>query len=339
MVPACTNSGTFCVIDALTSPHLKTAFKEAVAPSAGTNRPATVTVGGRITVKAPIININGVVQSGRDRYEVVLGNDARDLANSFPRFSGRHVIDVPSTRNSGFRVTYDTALGRFELTEIATRGGSIELYGTVASTGAGELRILGGFPVVLVTNTTGKELVAPRHGPLAARRRPAAHPRHAAGLPASVPGNPGAAVQAGTRVGEAYTSLYQWTEGGVRLTTDNGLGAATAFYDQRVNKLVAGIPTDVFALPTYQPNGSLRYGWMSLVQIAHKKYKRFSSTSLFGISWLTFDRSISSWDRIEVTGQPRIPSPGGSYFYTATSGADTAYTYSRTQYSTGRKRT
>src|SRR5690606_27256051 len=119
----------------------------------------------RIYIRAPYINLNGVIQSGYDDYTLVIGGTTpqgaalvTQAAGLSPN-SGTHELTAVEAKRNGFTVSYDTGAERFIVSEIAARGGNVELHGTVLNTGGGAIRLLGGYPDVKIDNRSGKDLV------------------------------------------------------------------------------------------------------------------------------------------------------------------------------------
>jgi hypothetical protein len=119
--------------------------------------------GDRIHIEAEYININGIVQSGREAYTLNLG-DAALAEAAFRSINRSGLVHLPTTsrNNPGFAVYWDVAQQRFVVDELKVSGGYIELFGHVLSTGAGEIKVLGGYGEITVNNTTSADLVLRR---------------------------------------------------------------------------------------------------------------------------------------------------------------------------------
>ena len=118
--------------------------------------------GDRIHIEAEFINVNGIMQSGRADYTLTLNNNALSEATSKMNAgqSGRLYLETASAQNPGFSVFYNTVEKRFEVDELKTGGGYIELFGHVlnTSTNTGLINVLGGYSTITINNETSQEV-------------------------------------------------------------------------------------------------------------------------------------------------------------------------------------
>jgi hypothetical protein len=128
----------------------------------------------KIFINAEYININGLIQSGKADYNLTLGGAiAAEIAGLNPAQTQTAVlspsfgIDPDGIPNSGdeygdFIVKFDPVKDQIIIDEMRVSGGLIELTGHILNTGAGEIRVLGGYGNINVVNTTPYDLVLNR---------------------------------------------------------------------------------------------------------------------------------------------------------------------------------
>jgi hypothetical protein len=263
--------------------------------------------GDRIHIEAEYININGIVQSGRDAYTLSLGPAAlAEAAQLSVNRSGLVHLPTTSRNNPGFAVYWDVAQQRFVVDELKVSGGYIELFGHVLSTGAGEIKVLGGYGEITVNNTTTADLVL---------RRLDVSQRGGGTLLIvdKAGGSPDVGTKATVSSGIPYVTLYQWTPTGLFVTTNNGTN--------EVSTTIVGYTS------TYDPAATWRYGWSTVVVQDVVKYKYEEKESWLG--FIPVDYTIDQWDSIVVQGQPTYGG-SGPYYYRVTTDptlANAAYTY------------
>ncbi|BCS96179.1 hypothetical protein DSLASN_18110 [Desulfoluna limicola] len=270
--------------------------------------------GDRIHIDAEYININGIMQSGRDSYVLDIDDAAyaEARAEMAQGKSGPIYLKETSAANPGFSVYFNSATQQFEVSELKTSGGYIELFGNILNTGTGEIRLLGGYASVEINNTTDFDLVVNRLDVSQRGKGTLIIQDKANGAPVV------SGIDADTT--DSYTSLYQWTEDGVLLTT-NGSS----------NPSHTGTETIIGYSSSYQPNELLRYGWTTVVEQNKIKKEYTKSGSWLGAVPDIFQDADFEWDSIEVQGTPHY-SGSGPYYYFATEGsaeADADYTYNQ----------
>ncbi|MGB8167439.1 MAG: hypothetical protein WCF18_08100, partial [Chthoniobacteraceae bacterium] len=310
---------------------LQEAYQSFLSPTTSYN-----VFGDRIHIEAQDLNVNGIIQSGRDSYTLSINSAALSEATTLigSGHAGRIYLENTSNKNPGFSVFFNTNEDRFEVDELKAGGGHVELFGQVHNTGAGEIRVLGGYASATINNTTSKNVyvqsldVSQRGGGTLVIND------KASGTPTVGTGNTIDTV-ATTGSNQNYTSIYQWNPTGVTLTTN---GASSNTVHEGVVTSLSGYNS------TYQPAAGWRYGWTTVVDQNVIKKKHTKSGSWAGFVPDVFQSDEISWDSIEVNGTPHYAGSGPFYykFTTAagdTSGATTAtqdYSYKQTTVTTGR---
>ncbi len=115
-----------------------------------------------IRIDADIININGKIQSGRDNYDLTLGNAITAQINEIYRTGRSGVIKLSTGANQDFAVYFDTATNRIEVQELVVSGGLIEMTGQMVNTGNGRIDVFGGYAQVFITNSTAFDVALHR---------------------------------------------------------------------------------------------------------------------------------------------------------------------------------
>ena len=134
--------------------------------------PGTWIVGGSVYISASAINVNGLVQSGYDKYYATLAADALDNLSQYTQtevVGGTKMYKL----NDGNKAVYNDATGMFDylvqlyynpedknvvVADINTDGGIINLTGKIASTGNGNLVAADGGSDIEVTNNTSHDM-------------------------------------------------------------------------------------------------------------------------------------------------------------------------------------
>ena len=268
--------------------------------------------GDRIHISAEYINVDGILQSGRDAYHLAINNAA--LQEALGAVSGgqggRIFLKETSIRNPGFGVYYDAIRQRFEVEELKTSGGYIEMFGRVLNTGYGDIRVLGGYSSIRIDNTTALDVVINRldvsergAGTLVIMDR-------AGGSPVA---------EDKSEVGsDPYASIYRWTPGGIVLTTNGGTTSATE------------ILTTVPSISEYQPADGWRYGWTTVVESSTITERYYKSGKWLGLVGDVFQKDYLKSTRTISNGTPYYAG-SGPYYYLEEDPvkADLAYTYDR----------
>jgi hypothetical protein len=269
--------------------------------------------GDRIHISAEYINVDGIMQSGRDTYHLTLDNAAKQEAVNAASGNqgGRVYLDQTSRNNPGFRVYYDTILQRFEVSEVKTSGGYIEMFGHVLNTGYGEIRVLGGYSSIQIDNTTDLDLVLNRLDVS----------EQGAGtlvIEDKAGGSPNVANKSATGAGP-YTSIYQWADGTVHLTTNGGTTSATE------------ILTTVGDSSQYQPASGWRYGWTTVVETSTIIERYYRSGKWINLVGDVFQKKNLKSEKTISNGDPYYGGSGPYYYHEDDAAkADLDYTYDKT---------
>ena len=220
--------------------------------------------------------------------------------------------------------------GYFVVDKVQARGGYVELFGKVLNTGAGDIRILGGYPDLQVNNTTGREVSfrgvdfsQPGQGTLLIVDDAKGHPTRRSRRKQRQPVRHALQVHGQRRDGDDR----QWVGVGEQPDHRHARG------DHQGRGRCGPHQVNVFDAPDYQPDTSFRYGWISKVQLNHIKRVYLAHDSWFG--FINVNYQVDHWDSIEVVGQPTIAQPGGRYFYSTTVNPNDEYTYTHQAILTG----
>jgi filamentous hemagglutinin family protein len=125
----------------------------------GVTNSENVIAGNNISISAEVLNINGTLQSGIPYRTVVI--DPFTEADIEAR-GGEQVIR-PDAKCGGIdcniRVVWDEEKQLIKVDPVRFGGGYIELFGEIASTGGGELKLFDGYGEVNVINNTDHDIV------------------------------------------------------------------------------------------------------------------------------------------------------------------------------------
>ncbi|TFH17573.1 MAG: hypothetical protein E4H02_02555, partial [Lentisphaerales bacterium] len=277
--------------------------------------------GDRIHIDAEYINVNGIMQSGRDSYTLNIDGAAyTEVVQAVASGkSGRIYLTQTTLANPGFSVFFDTTNLRFEVNELRTSGGYIELFGHLLNTGYGEIKVLGGYPAITINNTTAFDVAFERID-VSQQGTGILILVDKAIVDESISGPVGVS-KADTGAGP-YVTIYQWTPTGVIVTTNGGSGSTEV------------TATTGYA-STYQPADNWRYGWTTVVSQNLIKKKYTKSGAWLGVVPDIFQSESISWDSIEVQGTPQYAGSGPYYYLATGASADAAYTYDVQTVTTG----
>jgi hypothetical protein len=120
-----------------------------------------------IRINANTINVNGIIQSGRASYDLVLGTRASDAIAQAIRSGASGLVGLSGVNEAAldtgeFKIFYDATNRRIIVADMQTGGGSITIEGRIFSTGQGKIRSLGAQADINVTNNTQYDLVVNR---------------------------------------------------------------------------------------------------------------------------------------------------------------------------------
>ncbi len=259
--------------------------------------------GGRISITADYLNVNGIMQSGQQDYNLNLSGTAgsqllSDIAAA--KSSGATgLVLLRSATNFNFTTFFDVGNNQIDVVPVQVNGGYIELHAHIMNSGKGQIQVLGGYGAININNTTNYSLVVE-------------------GIDASQRGN-GVLLINDTSLGNNYVTLYQAAGNEVTTTVDSGNGSPTST-TQTLTAFNAGT--------NYTPQSGYRYGWSIAQQQLQDKFATSATSSWAGIISLP-DPATVTWDTIENVGQPIITGTG-PYYYLDSNAADESvnYTYS-----------
>src|SRR3954463_1113480 len=148
--------------------------------------------GDDVSISARYLNINGTIQSGLPDQQVTIdptdvGHTGRTVTQQIAaaelaaqqyrplRSSNLHtgtasaagieanytwtLFKLDTGGSDNIEVWYNTELDRIEVNPVTVKGGRLELYGEILSTGNGDLRVLDGFGRVSIVNNTSYDTV------------------------------------------------------------------------------------------------------------------------------------------------------------------------------------
>lgn len=124
---------------------------------------SSVIASGAVTIKAQYLNLNGLVQSGRDLYRIVIDQSVENEIQEILRNPYR-TANLSTLTRDGYSASYNRQTGAIEIDEVVSTGGQINLTGVMLNTnaGVGELRALGGYAKVEVVNQLNRDVVLNR---------------------------------------------------------------------------------------------------------------------------------------------------------------------------------
>src|SRR5262249_9160504 len=146
--------------------------------------------------------------------------------------------------------------------------------------------------------------------------------------PGGMHGNPqGVALDPTDAAATAYTTLYEWTPTGLKVTT-NGVTN-----DENHVGTVGTLGTHDTA---YLPASGWRYGWTTVVDKNEIKEKYVKSGAWLGFIPDIFQQADIQWDSIEVLGTPHFDGSGPYYYVDPNpSTVNSDYTYNFSQLTLG----
>ncbi|HET57910.1 MAG TPA: hypothetical protein ENN35_05655, partial [Deltaproteobacteria bacterium] len=249
--------------------------------------------GDKIYIDAEYLNINGIMQSGKDTYKLELDQDTIDEIDNLDS-SQQGFVTLQTAKTSDFAVKFDTSEKQILVEEMNVSGGHIELTGHIMNTGTGEIRVLGGYADVEIINDTPYDLVVTR-------------------LDASQRGSGTLLINDKAR---DEVSLYRMSADNVIRTVDDGTVV-------NVDELSIDPASDI--VDTYEPDDGWRYGWTMLQQQGTLYTLHKQTSSWLGIDAMAPDPGDEEYAVTEPLGQPTITGTG-PYFYKDVSNTED-YTY------------
>ncbi|CAM9441455.1 unnamed protein product, partial [Phaeothamnion confervicola] len=111
----------------------------------------------QIFIRANIINVNGLIQSGKDNYTLNLDGSAAFEVSEKLRlgFGGTFKLEqTTAATGKDFSVWFNSVTQSFEIRDVSVSGGSVTLEGKIVNTGNGKIRVLSGYGQININNTT-----------------------------------------------------------------------------------------------------------------------------------------------------------------------------------------
>ena len=118
----------------------------------------TTLYGDTVIINAEYINVNGIVQSGKDQYSLTLGTSTANQIAAFKASGSASRFLVLTSPNPDFSLQFDSLQNRIVVKELRVRGGNVQLTGHILSTGGGTIRVLDGYANIQVDNSTGYDI-------------------------------------------------------------------------------------------------------------------------------------------------------------------------------------
>ncbi|QEI44253.1 Bifunctional hemolysin/adenylate cyclase (plasmid) [Dolichospermum sp. UHCC 0315A] len=135
-----------------------------------TTNPSAIVAENNIFISANYINVNGLIQSGVDSYNLILESSLNDDIEKEDNKWGVDAIDndyrytlkdgmttngkVTSGTIGAIKAVFNPFTNLIEVEDIDVRGGYVELRGKVLSTGTGRIQAMDGFGNINITNYT-----------------------------------------------------------------------------------------------------------------------------------------------------------------------------------------
>ena len=133
----------------------------AILANPGANRPANL-YGDSIIINAEFLNVNGVIQSGRADYNLILNAQAITDIEEIRNSPQQGLVELTDLASTDFRVYYDTEHDRIQVQEVRVSGGHVVINSHVMNTGHGEIRVLGGYGNINIVNETPYDILVNR---------------------------------------------------------------------------------------------------------------------------------------------------------------------------------
>ena len=136
----------------------------------GRNGSGSAIAGNNIFISARYLNINGLIQSGIQDFEITIPN-ATALTNEIQGYQADYNAKVAAgnppavltyqLRNTSGNITafYNAKTGEIELQPVRSQGGTIQLIGEILNTGGGSIKTMDGYSKITVTNDSNYNVV------------------------------------------------------------------------------------------------------------------------------------------------------------------------------------
>jgi hypothetical protein len=110
--------------------------------------------GARVILKAAFINLNGLIESGRTDYTLVITADMHNEAGGLEKKTGLH--ELKKDKNPYVTVFFDTDKDEYVVGDIVPVGGYVEIHGHLANTGGGKIQVASGYASVKIESQVGQ---------------------------------------------------------------------------------------------------------------------------------------------------------------------------------------
>jgi hypothetical protein len=262
----------------------------------------------RITISAEFLDVNGLIQSGKQDYTLVLGA-AQKTQIDRARASGSNYTNITVDGNSDFTLIYNRQADALTVKALRPTGGYIELTGNIMNSRNGKVTAYSGYPQVTITNNMalpGLDLTFES-------------------IDADLRGD--GIVKINDKARSLTTIYTKLANGNVQVDTINFGSSSTATNTISDSNL------------TYNPVSGYRYAWSVGVSSRTKQTAKWSESGWLGI----IDLGSTNIPVAPVTQQLNAELvPNSNYYYRNTGLDGNAYTYSAntvTTSSTGWKQT
>ncbi|MBW8381479.1 MAG: hypothetical protein K0M69_03005, partial [Youngiibacter sp.] len=109
-----------------------------------------------IFIAARYLNVNGLIEAGHATQSAYLAGSIDTKIQTYKNrgLLSRNYLDYPLVQISDMKFYYDPVNDRILLDDVSVRGGYVELFGQIISTGTGRIKALDGFGTISVVNET-----------------------------------------------------------------------------------------------------------------------------------------------------------------------------------------
>lgn len=260
--------------------------------------------GENIYINAADINVNGKIQSGYGKYEVVIDQSMQSLidekkknweangggilsdaevmmGDTYLIARGEDKLDSNGTYYRTLDVYYNPSTGQLVVPDVDAHGGQVYLTGRISSTGSGSIKVLDGAYDISVTNNTQTD------------------------------------IQLGKLVSNDVSGLISITDTATNVTTEYTRGGVTAKVWDKVLNAYKEIEYTGNATE-YTPKEGLRYNWTTGKNLTEtSEFTRTVKAGLWGAVEVLDDTKLAEflkeWDEHKDVASTNTPKPNGEY--------------------------
>ncbi|WP_276834818.1 hypothetical protein [Megasphaera stantonii] len=260
--------------------------------------------GENIYINAADINVNGKIQSGYGKYEVVIDQSMQSLidekkknweangggilsdaevmmGDTYLIARGEDKLDSNGTYYRTLDVYYNPSTGQLVVPDVDAHGGQVYLTGRISSTGSGSIKVLDGAYDISVTNNTQTD------------------------------------IQLGKLVSNDVSGLISITDTATNVTTEYTRGGVTAKVWDKVLNAYKEIEYTGNATE-YTPKEGLRYNWTTGKNLTEtSEFTRTVKAGLWGAVEVLDDTKLAEflkeWDEQKDVASTNTPKPNGEY--------------------------